>query len=122
MMVVSRNDIYTPIPPAHSFTSIRSPTRTTPSPPTTALHPKHALLFRAGSRPVRNFISTLYGTAASRTPVVGSTLGSCGRVSVQAQACTTQTERTRQRVHFDTRENVRGSSDPPVGSTGRITI
>ena len=69
---------YTPVPPTHSFTSTRSPTRTIPSPPTIALHPKHGLTWPGAPNSFRRNLSrTLYGTAASRTPVAGSTFGSC---------------------------------------------
>jgi len=70
----------------NTFTA--SPTRTTPDPDGTALQPKQGCFSRAGSFPVRNFMSILNGTALSRTPVSGSTFGS------------------RQRVHLDTRQIV----------------
>lgn len=60
----------------HSFTRTISPTRTTPFPLGTPLHPKHALFILFASTPERTFIMTLYGTAASRIPVFTSTLGS----------------------------------------------
>ena len=66
---------HTPPGPAHSRTCTKSPTRITPLPLTTPLHPKQAFVGLAASSPLRYFIKTLYGTALSLNPVDGSTLG-----------------------------------------------
>lgn len=59
-------------------TNTASPTLTTPSPSGTPLQPTHGFSLSIASSPVRNFISTLNGTALSASPVSGLTFGSCG--------------------------------------------
>lgn len=56
----------------------QSPTFTLPLLLGTPLHPTQGFSLCVGSIPVLNFINTLKGTALSRSPVSGLTLGSYG--------------------------------------------
>lgn len=105
---VAKTD-YMPPAPAHSFTKTLSPTFTTPLPRGTPLHPKQGLFVRVGSFPALNFMSTLYGTAASRTPVLVSTFGSCIAHALGTSVIVQDLKRTKQRVHLDTRLKVRSA-------------
>ena len=61
--------------PVWSSPRTKSPTWMTPLPPKTPLDPKQGFSGLAESFPIRNFINTLYGTALSLIPLVGTTLG-----------------------------------------------
>jgi hypothetical protein len=63
----------------------QSPTLINPSPCGHPFVPRHAFIGAAGSTR-RNFISVLYGTALSMTPVSGEILGNYGRKSAAGSA------------------------------------
>lgn len=96
----------------HFRTCTTSPTRTMPTPRGTALQPKHAPLGTSGESPRRVCISGLNGTAASRTPVVGSTLGSYSVEEVQCQGCARNESNARDSACIWTRPRWRAQTGP----------
>lgn len=91
------------------LTDTRSPTRSSPHPSGSPLHPTHGFRLFAASTPTRILSSGLYGTALSLVPSSGLTFGSLKRLGMDYSRTVGRWPHTRHREHLDTKRKSCGS-------------